>query len=135
MSKMQLITPTTPVDTLADIVRPVDGTLADGMTEHPAVPEVILDEDDLQVGAPGTETSAEALAVTIQWVWESHTHGPRTLGCTIIQTVIGGRQSGEGWAEATQWVSPGILTADQARTIAILGLDGTMPRRAGWAEL
>lgn len=117
------LTPHATVADLAAVVALVDKTLAADMLESSPLVNIIVDTED-------------ALAFTASWLLESRTQArPLHLAVTVIQTTIGGLSGGEGWGEQTQHVARGILTPDEARTIASLTAGGLMPVRASWKEI
>lgn len=121
-----MITLTPTAETVAAIIRPHDEHLADGLLESPAVVTTIYQDTQRE-----NHRQVDALAVTAAWTWESRTHGPRALAVTIIE-VNTGYLGADGEATVEQYYAYGALTEDEARTIAALIANGSMPRLITW---
>ncbi len=97
--------------------------------------ELLSHDDDLTVTGWQTETSGTMTAVRATWTWESHTRGARPQALTIIHITVGGRLGGEGWAEQSQYLVPGQLSGEEARLLAALAAQGSLPVLVGREEL
>lgn len=121
---------------IADLMRKTGNSLAETVIDSTDLAVTVLTtSEDARDQGWMTHTSAELVAFTATWTFESRTRGLRPQALTILQVVVGGLSDGEGWAEQSQYLVEGELTAEEAHLLGALAAQDRLPRRATWKEM